>query len=178
MTSPLINFDIDVNFWDNNTQLKLVKAFNEIWEEDKTKKKKNSSQIMWAIALCYDPESKYIKWTEEDRRKLVEDDFIHGKIDWRKYENAIKTYIGLYTTQAERSLMVWEKKLKERDDYLTSKKYSEVDLKDAKALDDLLANTPKLYSQYNMILEQLDEEQAKAKTKGNAPESASEKKEI
>ena len=67
---PLKNFDLEVNFWKVNPQLKIPEVFSKLYRNDKSKGKHDSSQIMWAIALCYDPESKFSKQTEKDRKKF------------------------------------------------------------------------------------------------------------
>lgn len=177
-TDPLKDFDLNVNFWKVNPQLKMPESFNKLYKEDKSKGKKNSSQLMWAIALCYDPNSKFYNLIEKARKTLVEQDFAKEKIDWKGLEPQIELYKSLFMSQATRSLDNWKLKLEERDNYLNSIPYRDLDLKGAKDLDDLIANTPKLYVQYNKILEQLSEEAAKGATRGNVPESASEKKEL
>jgi len=116
--SLLTNFDIDSNFWKNNPQLIIPKELNKLYKEDKSKDKTNSSQIMWAICLFLDlsEENKFRNFPEEDRKKLIIEDYLQDpKFKFENYKPIIDWYIeGLYSP-AQRGILNWRRKLEERD---------------------------------------------------------------
>ena len=121
MKSPLTNFDIGANYWEIDPQLKVIEPFATLYKEDKSKKKSNSSLTMWAIALFADPESRFKNLSEDKKKELIEKDYIRHKckdFDWKSLAEGIEVYRSLYITQAQRSLIDWENKLKEMDDFL------------------------------------------------------------
>jgi hypothetical protein len=72
----LNGFDTDINFWKANPQLKIPQPFADILSTDKSKTKSKSSQIMWAIALLVDPESKFSNISLKNRKKMIGEDFL------------------------------------------------------------------------------------------------------
>lgn len=48
-------FDIEVDFWSNNNQLKHVQPYKQLYDEDKSKNKTDSSKVMWCVWLLLDP---------------------------------------------------------------------------------------------------------------------------
>jgi hypothetical protein len=78
-------------------------------------------------------------------------------------------------TPAKRSLRNWKKKLEERDEMLSSIAYT---LENAAELDKILAQTDKLYSQYERVAKALAIENQEAKVRGGRQLSLSDKGEI
>jgi hypothetical protein len=180
----LSNFDINNNFWKINPQLTLLGAFKKLYDSDKSKDKINSSHIMWGIGLVYDPESKYYNIPLDYRRKLVVVDYFkQEKFGWAIYNDVIDFYIECCLTTAERSLAEWNNKMTERSEFINSTKYS-IGTVNAKTgsfvgstiqiIDNMLANTKKLYDDYKRIMEDLGKEQMKTNVKGGTQKSASE----
>lgn len=176
--NPLANFTPGKdapNYWDIDNQLALIGVFKELFESDKSKKKVTSSLTMWAVAFYCHPESRLKNFSEKEKKSLIESDIVGDSVDWKKLELYINEYNKLFLTQAQRSLVNWNKKLEERDEYLDSLPYNELDLDEAGKLDKLIANTPSLYKQYQAIKDQISEEEAKSVNKAGIKESASEK---
>jgi hypothetical protein len=177
--NPLVNFipgqKATPNYWEIDNQLAFIPPFKELYDLDKSKGKKDSSLKMWAIAFYCHPDSRIINYPEKEKRGLIETDIVGDKIEWNKLEGFIKDYKNLYLTQAKRSLVNWKIKLEERDDYLMSIPYNTLPLEDAAKLDKLLADTPKLFKQYEDIKELIQEEDAKVINKAGIQESAAEK---
>ncbi len=72
----LEGFDIDKNFWKLHPQLQIPQEFASIYREDKSKTKSKSSQIMWAIALLVDPDSKFANISFPTRKDIISKDFL------------------------------------------------------------------------------------------------------
>ena len=78
-------FDTDVNFWQLHPQLKVPLPFASIYKEDKSKAKSKSSQIMWAIALLVDPDSKFSNISFPTRKNMIAKDYLKDEsFDWLK----------------------------------------------------------------------------------------------
>ena len=89
----LEGFDTDVNFWKLHPQLKVPLPFASIYKEDKSKSKSKSSQIMWAIALLVDPDSKFSNISYPTRKDIIAKDHLKDeKFDWGKYKEAMVYY--------------------------------------------------------------------------------------
>lgn len=163
------------NYWEIDNQLGSIGLFKELYESDKTKKKATSSQIMWAVAFYCHPESRLINFATKEKCSIIETDIVKVKVDWEGIIPYITEYKKLYLTQAKRSLENWKMKLEERDEYLMSMPYNTLELDEAAKLDRLLADTPKLFKQYEDIRELISEEDAKSINKAGIQESAAEK---
>ena len=80
------------NFWLLNPQLKVTEPFKSTWKLDKDKDKKKSSEMMFALAMVYDPASKYRNLPEADRISLLEEDYLSGKLKIDKRHPALRPY--------------------------------------------------------------------------------------
>lgn len=65
----LNNFDIHLDFWEVNPQLKV--PFKKLYSN----KDIDSSSVMWSIALYIDPDSKFKNAADHNRKSLIEEDF-------------------------------------------------------------------------------------------------------
>ena len=168
----LDSFDTDVNFWKVHPQLKVPLPFASIYKEDKSKSKSKSSQIMWAIALLADPDSKFSNISYNTRKDMIAKDYLKDtKFDWDSYKEAIHFYETTLITPAKRQLMVWNKKMDEKTLYLDTLTYED----NADTIEGLLKTNVKLFEDYERLLKLVDKENNEGSTKGGAEESASEK---
>jgi hypothetical protein len=168
----LNGFDTDVNFWKLNPQLKVPLEFADILKQDKSKNKSKSSQIMWAIALLVDPDSKFSNISYYTRRDMISKDFLKNPdFDWDVYKDAVVFYERSLITPAKRQLMVWNKKMDEKTLYLDTLTYED----NADTIEGLLKTNVKLFEDYERLLKLVDKETNEGSTKGGAEESASEK---
>lgn len=181
----LVNsFEIGKNFWSVNPQLQLMGAFKKLYDADKTKGKEESSNIMWAISLVYDTESKYYNLPIKDRLRITAIDFLHdAKFPWKQYDEQVSFFQEVCLTEAERTLSEWNQKMLERSKFIKATKYT-IGVLDSKGkyvggtatiIDGMMANTKKLYDQYRQVCEDLAKEKGKGRTYGGASESATEK---
>lgn len=110
----LNNFDPETNFWVHNPQLKV--AFKSIYQGDESKNKFESSNLMWAIALMWHPDSKFRGVKEKERKKMVEDELLGINDDkkgergrrrvyqWSEHKKDIERFKQLCLTKAQRFL--------------------------------------------------------------------------
>jgi hypothetical protein len=171
--------DLD-NFWIQNPQLAIDPEFREVYNQDKSKQKHQSSRLMYGLFFLIDPseDNKFYNLTEADKKYLIAQEiFVNKEFDWES--DSIKTLIkrieDYALTPAKRSLRNWKKKLEERDEMLSSIAYT---LENAAELDKILAQTDKLYSQYERVAKALAIENQEAKVRGGRQLSLSDKGEI
>jgi len=170
----LIEYNTKKNFWELNTQFKTCGEFKTLYDEDKSKKKANSSRIMWAVALLVDPhDSMYKHISEEEKRGIIETDFLKDSdFEWNKYENVVSEYEKFSLSKLQRSGRGYQLKLEEREKFLLSTPYT---LDNAKDLDMILANSKKLIDLIEDINAKIEKEEGEGQTKGGREESITEK---
>lgn len=165
MRNIVQNFDLSNNFWEFNPQMKIV--FKDIYSKDKSKDKSKSSNIMWGIFLREHPESDMYNIPDKD--ELIANDIIgDSKFKWDDYTPVINRVIDVCLSQAQKSLIEWDKTLQKRDKFIHSQDFT-LDYYDenterlkkgtADQLDKMLANTNKLYQEYFKIREQMFQEE-------------------
>jgi hypothetical protein len=167
----LNHFDTDKNFWSSSPQLKIL--FHQIYSEDKSKDKKNSSTILWCIALLLHPESKFANYPYQKRLEIVQDYAQNHETEFNPelYPETVHLFEEGVLSKAQKFLVKWEKKLEERQEFIDSLKF---DLETVETVDKILSNTNKLWKQYQECLKDVEEERSKNVGQGGAMESASE----
>lgn len=167
------------NYWTLNPTMVTKAEFKELYEQDKSRGKDKSSNLMWAIALILDPSDSniYRHLNYSERKDIVEKDYINKeyykteKFTWENYNDIILAYENLCISQLERELIRLKKKLSDRVHLIESTPYS---LDTFEALDKLILNTKKIYEQLTQIQEQIQKSESGQLIEGNV-ESASEK---
>ena len=163
----LIKFDTNANFWDMYPQFKV--GFAKLIKAGK----KKSSKIMWGIALDIHPESVYAAMDPTERLELIQKDYMEDiEFDRTIYKDDIELFKKLCMTKKERYLHEWEKKLDERDNFISSLTYDE---ENAEFLDKLMGNTKRLQEQYDKAVEEYYKEKTQTSGKGGAEESLRER---
>jgi len=178
------SFEVDVNFWQVNPQLKLVGPFKDLYNSDKSQGKGTSSRKMWAIALYSDRKSKYFNLSEEEKEELIFDDY-YGDRKWpienrELFDSLCFFYNKLTETSAMRTLREIEQKLEERSRFLKNTEYTLGEKGDkgwlwdtADTLDKMLANSQKLYDMYDKTRKIVEQEMEQGKAIGKQSLSAS-----
>src|SRR5690606_27071121 len=131
------------------------------------------SKIIWGIALLIHPSSQYVGLPTTEKLTLIENDWFEDKeFPWENYDKEIELFKKLCLTKKERYLHEWEKKLDERDVFLSKVPYDE---NTAEFLDKLMGNTKKLQDQYDKAVEDYYKEKNDTSGKGGAEESLRER---
>jgi hypothetical protein len=168
------NFNINDNFWECNPNFLAIKEFKKLYSDDKSKKKIDSSKIMWGVALAMDKhdDNPLRNVNIVDKLAIVAEDYCDG-FDEKKYGYLMSLYKKLCLSQIERSVYDLEQKLDERSKFLLQTPY---DLDTAKELDALIANTKKIKDLYEDMVDSLEKDSAGGgPTRGGRQESAGEK---
>lgn len=152
----VMHFEYTKNFWKEFPDFKLVKEFGSVYSKDKSREKVDSSHLMWAIHLCYHPDSVF--YNIPNKQELITKDFYKKELDWDKIKYLTDIYVETTLSEAHRSLIMWEKQMNKRRAFLDDTEYS---LDNAKELDVMAAQTFKLYQEYDRIKKLLKEESTK-----------------
>lgn len=181
------------NFWETFPYFRVIDSFNKFYTSEKDKD--FSSRVMWAIAFCIKRNSPM--YNLPNKWELAVKDIVKKNIDWDKYEDIVNMFKQSVMTQAERSLLAWEELMFKRDKYLKTQDYyfdqymldkngnnvltktgQFVTIKGtADQLDKAFSATPKMYSDFQKIKKEIEEEEIK-RGRGNKPKSMSETNEV
>lgn len=168
-------FDTDKNFWIEHPDMKVISPFKQIFEDDKSKKKEDSSKMMWFIVLCYDRDSKFYKLSAEGldgKHSIVGEDFMGDIKYYSKWklvlEPVIEEYIRLQYSPMERHLKTWEDLLDKRTSFLKSQEY---DFETDEKLDKMAERTLKVHNTIKQIKEDLGKEAQEGTVKGGGQKS-------
>jgi len=169
------NWDIEANFWEINPQIKIPEIYKNFFKSDKSRDKKESSTIMWGVALFTDFDSKFRQLGKKDRQDLICNDvYKDNKFNWKLVEPLIDAW-EIFKPVAVRQMMQWERLMSEKDTFLSTLKYDE---ETAEMIEKLLLSNSKLYKEYEDITSRLIQDGNEGQMLGGGIESLSEKGEI
>jgi hypothetical protein len=170
------NFSKDSNFWDINPQLIFMKPFSELYNRDKDKNKKTSSNEMWYIFFMEDSDedlNKFYRIPQEERSNMLFETFdIKVDISDKNIIKCREAYNNL-------CLNAIEKTFKEQKDYLVKRSKALVsmdyNLDTMKNIDFALGQSLKIYKDYEKIEEIFNKEKKSVHIKGGRKLTLSEK---
>jgi len=165
-----VHFEYTKSFWKEFPELKIIKDFSLIYNNDKSKDKIDSSQLMWAIQLCYHPDSLF--YNIPNKEDLINKDFLKKDMVWSKIRHLVDLYIETTLSEAQRSMIMWEEQMRKRREFLLETEYN---IETAKDLDTMGKATFGLYQDFDRIKKLLKEESTKDISR---PKSLSESGEI
>ena len=185
MSTLLGTLDTELNFWEANPNFKSIKLFRQFMLKDKSKKKDYSSRVMWAIALCYDKniENTWKNMAIEEKKALLASDIIEKEdFNWDDIAHLEFCYQDRVMSLPEKDLLLFEEKLHKRQKFMDNTEYSWDSLDEqgkkilgtAKQLDDMMANTKKLYDQLKQLQSEFIQSEEEGHVRGGRTESASE----
>ena len=140
---PVDSLDKKLNFWEEFPDYKIHPVLGDIWKLNRktVKQKKDTSNLMWVLSLCYDRKSSFFNQPELDKwevtsleylddqnfmRNLVEGEpqdritlptGLTGRLIISSFEDSIDTPLGI-------NLRRLEAKLVERTDFIMKEPYT------------------------------------------------------
>jgi uncharacterized protein with NAD-binding domain and iron-sulfur cluster len=148
-------FDVDRNYWETFPEMKVHPVFSTEYKKDKTKKKLNSSNMMWALHLVSHPKSMmyYDPHKLDNVKRLLPKEW-----NWENSSSVtlLETYKQAMLTEAQRALLDWDDMIRKRSTYLKTQDY---DLENGSDLDKLHKNTYSIYKDYQKVCEELTNEE-------------------
>ena len=148
------------NFWELYPELIIIDELYQIYHKDKSKKKEDSSKIMWAIYFAFHPESKFINLPNK-LDVLAKDYLKDPKFNWDNIKKQIEIYKNLVLSDAERALINWGEIMNMRDSSikeLYTNALQNGDIDELVKIDKMLANTPKMFDDYKKVKKDYEEE--------------------
>jgi hypothetical protein len=172
------NFSPEQNFWDLNAQLAIIKPFSILYNNDKSKDKKQSSDQAWCIFFISESDETknlFFRIPEKERIEMLEE--VYGlKLANNKFvKDCIDAYPELVMTSVERSLKDMKDLLTKRAKVLLKMDYN---LETGKFIDDAIAKNLKIYQDFEKIQVMFNQEQKKTIVRGGRQLSAMERGEL
>jgi hypothetical protein len=168
---------IEENFWEVHPDMKITTPFKQLYANDTSKKKLDSSNMMWFIALCYDKESKYVRLQaegEDGKHILIGEDFLNDMsyyyTNQEVLDRLITAYINLQYTATQRQLLEIDQILDKRTKVMKLLSDS-TDLTVWDKLDKRLQETDKIFARVQKLKEKEASEETQGVTKGGASAS-------
>jgi hypothetical protein len=169
--------NVDENFWHLNPEIKYIQPFKFTYDAESSKDKEQSSKWMWAVYLYCDPDSRFARMEDEDKEKEIVENYLGLTVEQSPFQTSefkglIEAYKDKILSKLQKSYNRLLKKLEERDNFIAATKYTE---NNAKKLDDMFANSSKIYQQLKAIEDELETEKKSGNIKGGRKESLSER---
>ena len=168
----LSTFDVinSPDFFEVNPQFEIsFKRVREVYPD-------NYSKLMWAICLLLHPKSIYKNLDESTRKRIILREYLDvdetSSQIWDDLSLEIELFKDLILTKKEKFLIEWERKLDERQNFISSLPYN---ANTYELLDKMMGVTDKMWKQYLSCLKDVEEESSKmSNIEGGAIESPSE----
>lgn len=169
-------YDTSISFWELYPDLKKHKEFKALYKKDKQSGKLSSSRMMWAFAYYVDisMSNQLRNLPDSEKEEIINDDYLAQGVYLEPLKNAeaITAMSKLLMPRKRGVLKNYYSKLEERASLLEKTAYT---LENAKELDNLIANTDKLFDAISKIESSLEHTETDGRVAGGRIESASEK---
>jgi len=175
------------NYWGLHPMMQNMRPFKAFYLKDKSKSKKESSKIMWAVAMFVDPnkDNAYKHMDSKTKKELIAEDHLNDKdFSWEHPEivELCEGYREHCLTILEKEMVDFEEKLTQRGRFLKKVNYTmdtyddrgKIEKGTADQLDKMMLNTGKLVAEMENINEKLAKAELDGQLKGGATESAAE----
>ena len=115
--------DVEDDFWETNPQLKYYPVFKELYNEDKSKKKVNSSKTMWCLWMICDPhpKNKVFHQMLDDQKEIIKAYF--PKFPWSELKVLQAAYDKYCISRAKRDFVEMMETLTKRKEFLNEAEY-------------------------------------------------------
>jgi hypothetical protein len=185
MDTLLKILDTSVNFWVAHPNFLSIRLFKEFYDQDTTKKKDYSSNVMWAIALLVDlhPENTWRNKPETEKKPILAEDVIGDKdFKWEDVEDLINEYLDRCTSIPKKELRNFYNKIHDRQKFIDKTPFTLDDYNGegklvkgtAAQLDAMMVNTSKVWAVYDDLIVKFQESEEDGQARGGRTESASE----
>jgi hypothetical protein len=158
-------FSPESNFWKLHSYM-IIGVFKELYDKDRSKDKKDSSDIMWFVAYCYEMENNpFYSLPTEEKFSIIGKDFFNDEKYYgnneRKLIPIIEFFCKCQDTQFSRHLRMWDELLDKRSTFLKTQGY---DLESFEQLDKMAVGTDKVYATIKKIKEDILKEDKSGST--------------
>lgn len=145
-------FKPDQNFWELNPHLRFVKPFSDLYSEDNSKNKVQSSKDMWCIFFLSEPDEDINIYFRLDNNEILDvcKKFNPSFQDTDELIRAcIRDYPEVCLTVIERTLKITKELFKRRTTFLKEADYN---FDTMKLIDSAIAATPKMEEEFDKVV--------------------------
>lgn len=174
--SLVSNYTEKANFWKLYPAFKIPKIYKDFYTNDKSKAKKNSSDLMWAFTFIFDKsiDNPYKMLQSSDRFEVVSEDIlgVEGEFNWEPYKDLLEFTKKVFMTEIERTYYALVEVMEVRRKFLEDTPYT---LDTAKTLDSVIKETQNVRKELDELKKTVENQESNGKTKGNIIESFGER---
>ncbi len=166
----IISGDPNKDIFEQNPELEYISSVRDFIK--KQKKKSKASQLLWAIYLTEDPNSRLYRVMDlEERRKEVAENYLKEKdFDWKDLDDMCIQYGRIALTKEEIFFTIWSQKLDELQIYLRQTDIAS----DPEGIIKIMEKIPKVLDGYEKTKNTMLASKKKGKTYGGKQESLGE----
>ncbi len=151
------NFDWTKNYWEVYPEILAVEKYKGFYDKDKSNKKVESSNIMWAVHLCLNPSS--LLYNDPNKWDRVKTTVIgDSKFKWEKYEDLKKEYEEFVLTPAEKYFHIFTEILEKKRLFLKTFDYTTANDSQMRVVEQMSTNMYKVGLEYDKVKKLLNEE--------------------
>jgi len=173
--SLLTEYTEDVNFWKVYPAFLKPKIYKDFYDADKTRGKKYSSKIMWAMNFILDRSkfNPYSKLNSNDRIDSVNKEVLEDPdFNWEMYSDLLEYTRNVLMTEIEKNYWGVVQILEDKRIMLEK---TPMTLANVDKIDKAIVGNSKLRLEIEEWRKLLEQEQGDGQTKGGIQESASER---
>ncbi len=156
------------NFWEVYPIYKIKEPFRTIYK--KYKSTKRSSSMAWYVFLFCDSSSEFFTYPEDIRKEELDQSFPDIS-DVKEVQDAMKIYDDHMCSADERAFKYWTKTLLERQRFLESIHYSDLELDEVKKMDGIMIDSNRIWDAYQKIEEKYQKSKAENTIMGGGSET-------
>ncbi len=163
------------NFWELNPHVIYVEPFRDLYDEDKSKNKEQSSKDMWCILWMTDPDeevNKYYRIPKDERLNICKNFNPAFDPDHPLIQDCLKQYPHLCLTADELAYKLQKDQIIEISTFLSSQ---EITLETAKDIIDLKSKMPKIYQDFEKVSKMFEKNKSEQRVFGGRKLTARER---
>lgn len=163
------------NFWNLNAHMIYVEPFSDLYSQDKSKNKEESSKTMWCILWMEDPDeevNKYYRIPKDERLEICSKYHPSYDEDYPLTRECREKYPHLCLDADQLAYKLQKDQLIEISQFLSKQ---EITLTTVKDIIDLKARMPKIYQDFDKVSKLFEKNKADQRIFGGRKQTARER---
>lgn len=163
------------NFWNLNAHMIYVEPFSDLYSQDKSKNKEESSKTMWCILWMEDPDeevNKYYRIPKDERLEICSKYHPSYDEDYPLTRECREKYPHLCLDAEQLAYKLQKDQLIEISQFLSKQ---EITLTTVKDIIDLKARMPKIYQDFDKVSKLFEKNKADQRIFGGRKQTARER---
>lgn len=163
------------NFWHLNSHMIYVEPFSDLYNQDKSKNKEESSKVMWCITWMEDPDeevNKYYRIPKDERLLICQKYHKDYDPEHPLIKECLEKYPHLCLDADQLAYKLQKDQLIEISQFLSRQ---EITLDTVKDIIDLKARMPKIYQDFDKVSKLFEKNKADQRIFGGRKQTARER---